>query len=81
MSVAATDVARVGALVEVEDDDGEVARYLLAPDGGGTKLSGGVQVVTPVSPLGSALVDKRAGDVVDVSLGGRRRQLTVLSVS
>jgi transcription elongation GreA/GreB family factor len=81
MSVAATDVARVGALVEVEDDDGEVARYLLAPDGGGTKLSGGVQVVTPVSPLGSALVDKRAGDEVDVSLGGRRRQLTVLSVS
>lgn len=81
MSLAATEVVRVGALVVVEDEDGEETAYLLAPDGGGTKLKGGVQVVTPASPLGGALVGKREGDELELTLGGKRRQLTVAAVS
>jgi transcription elongation GreA/GreB family factor len=68
-----------GSLVEVEEDD-TTLRFLLAPEGGGTKLSGGVQVVTPGSPLGQALLGRQAGDGCEVSLGGRRRDFTITQV-
>jgi transcription elongation GreA/GreB family factor len=42
---------------------------------------GSVQVVTPRSPLGQALVGKRAGDECLVVVAGRERALTVLSVA
>lgn len=80
MSLAATDVVRVGALIEAEDEDGEPLRYYLAPEGGGTKLEGGVQVVTPASPLGAALLGKREGDEVELKLSGRARVLTLTAV-
>ncbi len=80
MSLAPADVARVGALLEVEDDDGATQRYFLTPEGGGSRLKGNVQVVTPASPLGAALLGKQAGDEVELSLGGKRRVLTVVSV-
>src|SRR6185436_13389788 len=47
----------LGALVTA-DEDGEELVFLLAPARGGTKLDGGVQVVTPSSPLGRALLGK-----------------------
>lgn len=81
MSLAKTDVARAGALLELEDEDGEVARYFLAPEGGGTKLKGGVQVVTPASPLGAAFMGKREGDEVELKLAGRSRRWSVAKVS
>ncbi|MFT3712068.1 MAG: GreA/GreB family elongation factor [Archangium sp.] len=81
MSLAKTDVAKAGALVEAEDEDGETLRYYLAPEGGGTKLKGGVQVLTPVSPLGGALMGKRDGDEVELTLAGKKRVLSVTSVS
>ncbi|MFZ5439359.1 MAG: GreA/GreB family elongation factor [Myxococcota bacterium] len=81
MSLAPTDVAREGALVEAEDEEGEVLRYYLAPEGGGTRLGGGVQVVTPASPLGAALVGRRAGDEVELKLAGRSRTLSISAVS
>lgn len=80
MNLAQGDVGRVGALVEVEEDEDAMA-YFLAPEGGGTKLKGGVQVVTPVSPLGRALLGKRVGDEVELKLGGKTRVLTVTAVS
>ena len=67
-----------GALVSVlDDDDGATHRYLIAPAGGGTQLAGGVQVVTPKSPLGRALCGKRAGDEVEVAIAGATRTLTI----
>jgi transcription elongation GreA/GreB family factor len=70
-----------GALVVVEDGDGAEHRYLVAPAGGGTQLAGGVQVVTPKSPLGRALCGKRAGDEVEVAIGGATRALTIERVT
>jgi len=70
----------LGALVMVEEKD---QRFLifLAPHGGGTALSGGtVQVVTPKSPLGRALLGKRTGDDCEAQVGGRLRELSVLQV-
>ena len=70
----------LGALVAIELDD-EPRLIFVAAYGGGTALAGGtVQVVTPRSPLGSALLGKRADDDAEVDVGGRRRALVVLRV-
>src|SRR5438067_3659419 len=62
------DPAALGALVTVEED-GDESRLFLAPQGGGNRLRDGeVQVVTPRSPLGQALLGKRAGDECEVKL-------------
>jgi len=59
----------LSALVTVQDDHGRLRHYFIAPCGGGVKLqvSGGeVSVVTPASPLGHALLGKRADDEVQL---------------
>lgn len=72
--------AALGALVSV-DEGGHERRFLLAPHGGGSALAGGaVQVVTPESPLGRALLGKTAGDECEVMAGGRAREFVVESV-
>lgn len=70
----------LGALVTVEE--GDMARvFFLAPAGGGTELSGGsVQVVTPKSPLGRALLGKREGDDTDLQTSGAARELVLVRV-
>ena len=75
------DAAVLGALVTTEEN-GEEARVWLAPHGGGTRLAEGrVQVVTPKSPLGQALLGRRAGEECEVRLAGRLRTLTIVSVA
>jgi transcription elongation GreA/GreB family factor len=50
----------------------------LAPAGGGISLAGGtVQVVTPRSPVGRALLGRRAGDLCEALGGARTRELVV----
>lgn len=74
------EAAALGALVSVEDDAGTTVSWL-APHGGGVRLAEGtVQVVTPKSPLGKALLGKCAGDECEVVLAGRIRTLTLVSV-
>ena len=75
----AGDAIGLGALVTV-DEAGASLRLWLAPQGGGVVLAGGVQVVTPRSPLGRALVGRRVDDEVDVALPGRVRSLTVAAI-
>lgn len=64
----------LGAIVEVED--GAAGKTLfLAPAGAGEELTGPggdgfLQVVTPGSPLGKALLGKKVGDVVEVMVQG-----------
>jgi transcription elongation GreA/GreB family factor len=69
----------LGALVTALEDEQPV-RFFLAPQGGGTKLPGGVQVVTPRSPLGVALLGKRPGEACELKLGGRDRELEITRV-
>ena len=72
--------AALGALVHAEED-GEARLLWLAPHGGGSKLAGGtVQIVTPKSPLGQALIGRRAGDDCEVRLAGKNRLLTIARV-
>jgi transcription elongation GreA/GreB family factor len=72
--------AALGALV-VADEDGDASVFWLVPYGGGTRLAGGeVQVVTPKSPLGRALLGKVAGDDCEVVVAGKTRTLSVTAV-
>jgi transcription elongation GreA/GreB family factor len=77
--------AALGALVTVEEGEEEGGKELvlfIAPHHGGATLAGGaVQVVTTKSPLGRALLGKRAGDDCDVQLAQRVRELSVIRVS
>ena len=76
---AAGDAIGLGALVTI-DEDGSERRLFLAPAGGGNTLAGGVQVVTPKSPLGTALLGKRAGDEVEVRTGPKVRAFDITSL-
>lgn len=72
------------ALVVTVDDDGVRERYFLAPCGGGRRVSVDgvdVQVVTPGSPVGAALLGKRVDDVVELRAGRRTRELEVVAIS
>jgi transcription elongation GreA/GreB family factor len=75
----------LGAVVELED--GERGRTVfIAPVGAGEELTGpggdGIfQVVTPVSPLGRALLGKRVGNVVEVPLQGDVTEWTITFVA
>ena len=83
MSVRSFDAdapVALGALVSSEEG-GEMKTLFIAPHGGGTVLAAKtVQVVTPRSPLGRALIGKRAGDDCEVALAGRMRELQVTRV-
>jgi hypothetical protein len=69
------------SLVEL-DLAGTRAFYFIAPQGGGliTRVGGKpVQVITPQSPLGEALLGKRTGDTVEVEIRGGVRRYTVVA--
>ncbi|GAB4521139.1 MAG: hypothetical protein Tsb0020_39770 [Haliangiales bacterium] len=72
----------LGALIEVEDEERAGRTLFLAPVGAGVTLSGPggdgfLSVVTPTSPIGRAVMGKRLGDVVDVTVRGEPREWTI----
>ena len=77
------DAVALGALVELEAEVGARVAYFVAPAGGGTRVrvSGAeVQVVSPQSPVGRALVGRAAGDVVELPGRGGPREHEIVSV-
>jgi transcription elongation GreA/GreB family factor len=78
----------VGAIVEVEGEveNGSQGRtFFLAPVGAGVELSGPggdgfLSVVTPVSPIGKAVMGHRVGDTVEVMVQGEPREWTITYV-
>jgi len=69
----------LGALVTIEEHDGDSTMFI-APHGGGLRLSTGEQVVTPASPLGKSLIGKTAGDECELVLAGRTRAFSIREV-
>jgi transcription elongation GreA/GreB family factor len=73
----------LGAVVEIEDcDSGEGRTFFLAPVGAGMTLTGPggdgyLSVVTPISPIGRAVLGRKVGDVVDVTVEGDAREWTI----
>lgn len=76
----------MGAIVEIEDaDSGEGRTFFLAPVGAGVTLTGPggdghLSVVTPASPIGRAVIGKRTGEVVDVTVEGDVREWQITFV-
>lgn len=80
-----SDPVGLGAIIEVEDDDGGRTLFL-APAGAGEELTvpdgdGFLSVITPSSPVGRAVLGKRKGDSVEVVVGGNPRELTITFVA
>lgn len=81
------DVACPAALIELEFQGGPGrstrAFYFIAPQGGGlvTRVDGHpVQVITPNSPMGEALMGRKEGELVEVETRGSVRAYRVISV-
>jgi transcription elongation GreA/GreB family factor len=74
----------LGALVTVheqgEGSEREASLFWIAPHGGGTLLGGTVQVLTPKSPMGRALLGKRVGDECEVVLAGATRAFAIVAI-
>jgi transcription elongation GreA/GreB family factor len=62
---------------------GERSFYFIGPRAGGTEvvLEGKeILVITPQSPLGAQLMEKKQGDRPQLELGGRRQPARIISV-
>jgi transcription elongation GreA/GreB family factor len=76
----------VGAIVEIEDGEtGEGRTFFLTPVGAGMTLTGPdgdgfLSVVTPSSPVGRAVLGKRSGDWVDITVDGDAREWQITFV-
>jgi len=75
------DPVALGAIVEVEHDQGGLTLFL-APVGAGEELTGPggdgfLSVVTPASPIGRAVLGKRTGDTFETRIGGEIREWTI----
>lgn len=79
---------QAAAVVTLEDDEEARTAFFYAPVGGGYQLVEGeleVQVVTPTSPLGRALLGKTQGDVIEMRSQtlrgpGPLREMTIVLV-
>ncbi len=69
--------AVVGSRVRIRDDDGSLDTYLLVAPGEADARSGSI---SPDSPLGRALLGRRAGETAEVSAPGGTRCVTVEQV-
>lgn len=77
------DPIALSALVTAEVDGAE-RRYFLVPDAGGQRVAAGgveVQLLTPSSPVGRALIGKSVGDSFELTVAGTVRDYEILEVS
>ena len=73
----ASSVAEPGSTIEIVDEDGETLTYHLV---GAVEADPGAGRISVESPVGRALVGKRQGDKVSVSVPQGTVQLTVKAV-
>ena len=73
-----TEASPVAMSAVVTTDENE--QFFIAPAGGGCILADKIQVVTPSSPLGRALLGKRVDDEVELQLPGKVRSFTLASI-
>jgi hypothetical protein len=78
-----TDLISSTALVEVESK-GKRSLVFVMPKGGGVNLSfegKNVQVITPHSTLGEALLGLKAGETAEIEINEQMREYRILSVA
>lgn len=71
------------AVITLEDGEGVKTMFFMSPHGGGVRLDlegTSVQVVTPQSPLGKALLGRLHGDVIELRGKSGLREMTIADV-
>ena len=73
------------AVITLEDDEGTQTLFFMSPHGGGVRLElasppASVQVVTPQSPLGKALLGRLHGDVIELRGKSGLREMSIVDV-
>ena len=79
---AAGEAISMGALVELETG-AETTYYFIGPRAGGTEVvhdKRDILIITPQSPLGAQLMEKKQGDRPRLELGGRWQPARIISV-
>jgi len=71
------DVIGIGKRITIQDETGTEKSYRLVSS---AEVNSSTGNISDQSPIGSALVGKRAGDVVQVSTPGKTKELKVLAV-
>lgn len=74
---------QLGALLELEDEQGSLLTLFLMPAAAGIKLvwqERDVLLISPYAPLGQSVLGKGEGDEVEVRIGARVQRYEVLSV-
>lgn len=72
-----TGVVQLGSTVTVDQDGKQQTYRILGP----TEANPSKGIISHLSPLGAALMGKRAGDVVEVSLGADVVRVTVIHLA
>jgi len=75
-------VISISALVKVFSSE-KTQFLLIMPMGGGQTIEfhgANIQVVTPTSPLGKALIGQFVGETVTILAGGRKREYEIASI-
>src|SRR5512142_2928773 len=70
----------VGSIVEVDADERRHTYWIASAAGGTLLAKGAIQVLTPQSPLGRALIGCRVNDDCEVQMGGVLRTFSIVSV-
>ena len=69
-------------LITLQNEDKETSNYFLTQFAGGTKLvidGVTVLVITSESPIGTELVDRKVGDLLEIQQRGKRREMEIVS--
>ena len=76
------DESRVllSALVELEKSDGSIQQVFMGPQAGGRQVLG-ITIVTPLSPLGKAILGKSMGDEILVYINSKEVSYKLKSLS
>lgn len=70
----------LSALIELEDEHGDSINLFMGPQAGGIVIDG-IQVITPPSPLGQALLGKYCGEQVSLELDGKIQRYQIISLN
>ncbi len=71
------------ALIQLSIDRGKNHWFFIGPDAGGLTLKykqHSITVITPKSPMGSALIGKQKDDDIEVPLGNNKRHASIYHV-
>jgi len=73
----------VGALVQIEDADGEGQSLFLSPVAGGLKVlfeKQEITLITPLSPIGKLLISSFVGDSIFITVAGDKKYYEIISI-